>query len=150
MAAFATTKYNWWKDDFKKYTKLSNKRNMQHNQFISTFQLLVGLLFPEIKNSLGEIVYQKTTCPLILHWRIEFSWILPCNAAISDLWQSVEYQLSLSTSLLLPHHTVEEFYEQVVFSSSIQYLHLDSKNGTFELNTLYFWYTVNIISLNFK
>ena len=97
-----------------KITKLSNNVYMQHNQFISTFQLLVGLLFPEIKNSLGEIVYQQTTCPLILQWKIEVSWILPCHAAISDLWQSLEYQLSLSTSLLLPHHTVEELYEQVV------------------------------------
>ena len=102
---------------FENNTKLSNNANMQ---FISTFQLLVGLLFPEIKNSLGEIVYQQTkSCPLILHWKIEVSWTLPCKAAISDLWQSVEYQLSLSTSLLLPHHTVEELYEQVVFSSSI-------------------------------
>ena len=75
------------KKRFKKNTKLSK---MQHNQFIPTFQLLVGLLFPEIKNSLGEIVYQQTTCPLILHWKIEVSWNLPCKAAISDLWQSVE------------------------------------------------------------
>ena len=63
-----------------KNTKLSNNANMQHNQFIPTFQLLVGLLFPEIKNSLGEIFYQQTTsCPLILHWKIEVSWTLPCN-----------------------------------------------------------------------
>ena len=50
---------------FENNTKLSNNANMQ---FISTFQLLVGLLFPEIKNSLGEIVYRQTTsCPLVLH-----------------------------------------------------------------------------------